>query len=257
MSLRAAFDSDLTLHTLAIALLIGVWWLSASLFFSPLFFPTPDRVVVKAWYLLQDGSLLENTWASVQRILLGFLIGSAIGAPIGLTMGAFRRVHAIIDVYVEIFRFIPSIAWLTPAIIWFGIGETSKVFIIVYTTVFVVILNTAVGVKNISPDKINAARSLGANRWQLFMLVIVPATVPFILTGMRLAMANSFTTVVSAEMVAASHGLGYLIWSSRVYFETDAIFVSMAMLGLLGFLADRVFRIMTTRFARRFHTHSD
>jgi len=138
-----------------------------------------------------------------------------------------------------------------------GIGETSKVFIIVYTTVFVVILNTAVGVKNISPDKINAARSLGANRWQLFMLVIVPATVPFILTGMRLAMANSFTTVVSAEMVAASHGLGYLIWSSRVYFETDAIFVSMAMLGLLGFLADRVFRIMTTRFARRFHTHSD
>src|SRR3978361_135014 len=141
---------------------------------------------------------------------------------------------------------------ITVAVICLGIGEESKIFLIAYSTIFIVVLNTAAGVGAISPNKIRAARALGANAPPIFILVSLPATVPFILTGMRLAMANSFTTIVAAEMVSAQSGLGVMIWNGRMYMLVDEIFVSLVCLGLLGFGADRLFRWGIFRFARRF-----
>ena len=202
--------------------------------------------------MVVDGSIYPHIGMSLARIAAGFLIGSALGAPIGLLMGTWRPFRAFLDPYVQFFRFIPSIAWLTPAVIWFGIGETSKVLIIVYTTIFIVIINTVVGVSNIAANKLWAARSLGANRVQEFIYVVLPATLPFILTGMRLAMGNSFATVVSAEMIAAESGLGFLIYNSRLWMATDTIFVSIAVLGFLGLSADRIFRALIYRFAHQY-----
>jgi NitT/TauT family transport system permease protein len=141
---------------------------------------------------------------------------------------------------------------ITIAVIWFGIGEASKVFLIIYTTVFIVILNTAAGVGAISPNKIRAAQALGATPRQIFFLVAFPATVPYILTGMRIAMANSFTTIVAAELVAANDGLGVILWQGRLYMQIDDIFVAMVSLCVLGFTFDRLFRLGVARFAGRY-----
>ena len=146
-------------------------------------------------------------------------------------MGSFRPVRKLLEPYTEFLRFIPSVAMITVAVIWFGIGEASKIFLIIYTTIFIVILNTAAGVSAIAPNKIRAAQSLGATRAQIFFHVALPATVPYILTGMRLAMANSFTTIVAAELIAANDGLGKMLWDGRLFMLVDEIFVSLVTPG--------------------------
>jgi NitT/TauT family transport system permease protein len=144
---------------------------------------------------------------------------------------------------VQFFRFVPAIAWLSPAIIWFGIGETSKVILIVYTTCFIVAISTIAGCESVNENKIRAARSLGANRWQEFAHVMVPATMASTLTGMRVAMGNSFMTIVAAEMLAAQTGLGFMINSARTFLDVPTIFVGIVTLGLLGLMADRLFAV--------------
>ena len=171
---------------------------------------------------------------SLRRIALGFVGGSLIGIPVGLAIGSFPIVRRLLEPYTEFLRFIPATALITVAVIWFGIGEGSKIFLIIYTTVFIVIINTAAGVSAVAPNKIRAARSLGASRAQVFFFVALPATVPYILTGMRLAMANSFVTIIAAELVAANNGLGKMIWDSRLYMLVDQIFVALLVLGLAG-----------------------
>jgi ABC-type nitrate/sulfonate/bicarbonate transport system permease component len=234
------------------AMLFAAWYVASVYIVQSLLFPSPVAVLAKAAQLADDGTLFEQIGASLIRILIGFSAGSAIAIPIGLVIGNFRIIRKLLEPWTEFLRFIPSVAMITIAVIWFGIGEASKIFLIVYATVFIVILNTAAGVMAIAPNKIRAAQVLGASRWQIFAYVSLPATVPFILTGMRLAMANSFTTIVAAEMISANEGLGVMLWNGRMYMLIDEIFVSLLCLGLLGFGADRLFRWGIFRFARRF-----
>src|SRR6516165_5268693 len=151
-------------HLVYVASIIGLivlWHLVATTFFKPQFFPSPLLVLSTGREMLESGELMEHISISLQRILSGFLIGSAIAAPVGLLMGSIPVVRAIFDPYVQFFRFVPSLAWLTPVVIWFGIGETSKVLIIVYTTIFIVLINTMVGVSHIAPNKLRAAACHG------------------------------------------------------------------------------------------------
>ena len=225
-------------------------WQWASLYLvSSVLFPPPTIVFKKGLTLLKNGVLLENLAASLQRILAGFIAGSLLGVPIGLAMGSFRPVRRLLEPYTEFLRFIPSVAMITVAVIWFGIGEASKIFLIIYTTIFIVILNTAAGVSAIAPNKIRAAESLGGTRGQIFFHVALPATVPYILTGMRLAMANSFTTIVAAELIAANDGLGKMLWDGRLFMLVDNMFVSLVTLGLLRFVTGRMFRWSMNTFA--------
>jgi ABC-type nitrate/sulfonate/bicarbonate transport system permease component len=239
-------------HLIGFATLFLAWHIASTYLVRSVLFPAPLVVFSKALKLAADGSLFENIFASLRRIAIGFFAGSAIGIPVGLAIGSFPLVRKLLEPWTEFLRFIPSVAMITIAVIWFGIGEESKIFLIIYTTIFIVILNTAAGVSAIAPNKIRAAQALGASRWQIFAYVGLPATVPFILTGMRLAMANSFTTIVAAEMISANEGLGVMLWNGRMYMLVDEIFVSLVCLGLLGFGADRLFRWGIFRFARRF-----
>lgn len=233
--------------------LLVLWHLVAVFLVRSVLFPPPADVFAKAWMLLRDGTLVDNVGASLQRILAGFCLGALVGVPVGLVIGSFRLARRFIEPWTEFLRFIPATGMITIAVIWFGIGEESKIFLIIYTTIFIVILNTAAGVASISPNKLRAAQVLGATRWQMFYLVAFPATVPFILTGMRLAMANSFTTIVAAEMVSAQAGLGVMLWNARLFMLVDDIFVSLVTLGILGFCADRLFRWGIYRFAGRYN----
>ena len=239
-------------YALGFASLFLLWYLASAWLVQSVLFPTPGKVFLKALELARDGTLWEETSASLLRIFAGFVGGSLIGIPIGLAIGSFRIVRRLLEPYTEFLRFIPATAMITVAVIWFGIGEASKIFLIIYTTVFIVIINTAAGVSAVAPNKIRAARSLGAGPAQVFLFVALPATVPYILTGMRLAMANSFVTIIAAELVAANNGLGRMIWDSRMYMLVDQIFVALLVLGLLGFAADRLFRWGIYAFAGRF-----
>lgn len=239
-------------YGIGFASLFVIWHLAAEYLVQSVLFPPPIQVFVEGVELARNGVLAEHVWISLRRILIGFCGGSLIGIPIGLAMGSFRPVRQLLEPYTEFFRFIPATAMITVAVIWFGIGEGSKIFLIIYTTVFIVILNTAAGVGAVTPNKIRAAQSLGASRAQVFVFVALPATVPFILTGMRLAMGNSFVTIIAAELVAANAGLGKMIWDARLYMLVDQIFVALVVLGLLGFIVDRVFRWGIYAFAGRY-----
>jgi len=239
-------------YALGFASLFVIWQLASLYLVSSVLFPPPTVVFRKGLVLTKNGVLLAHLAASLQRILAGFVAGSLLGIPIGLAMGSFRPVRRLLEPYTEFLRFIPSVAMITVAVIWFGIGEASKVFLIIYTTIFIVILNTAAGVSAIAPNKIRAAESLGATRAQIFVHVALPATVPYILTGMRLAMANSFTTIVAAELIAANDGLGKMLWDGRLFMLVDEIFVSLVTLGLLGFATDRMFRWSIYTFAGKY-----
>src|SRR5438445_2391478 len=225
-------------YALGFVSLFLIWQLASLYVVSSVLFPPPTVVFRKGLRLVRNGVLLEHLAASLQRILAGFIAGSLLGIPIGLAMGSFRPVRKLLEPYTEFLRFIPATALITVAVIWFGIGEGSKIFLIIYTTVFIITLNTAAGVAAVATNKIRAARSLGASRAQVFFFVALPATVPYILTGMRLAMANSFTTIVAAELIAANDGLGKMLWDGRRFMLVDEILVSLVTLGLLGFATE-------------------
>ena len=234
------------------ALLFLIWHLAAVYAVRSALFPSPIAVFPRAVWLIEEGILQEQIWASLRRIGQGFALGTALGIPIGLAIGSFRPVRLLLEPWTEFFRFIPAVAMITVSVIWFGIGEESKVFLIAYTTIFVIIIATAAGVGAVERNKIRAAQALGASRWQVFLLVALPATVPYILTGMRLAMANSFVTIVAAELVASNDGLGKMLWDARLFMEINDIFVALVALGLLGFTTDRIFRLLIRAFAGRY-----
>ncbi|KRW95253.1 nitrate ABC transporter permease [Paracoccus sp. MKU1] len=227
-------------------------WHVCSLMTSPLFLPSPLMVWNAAVEMALDGSLAASVWASGTRIFAGWAAGVALGVPLGLFMGRFRTVRMLVDPYIEFFRFIPPIAFVTLAVIWLGPGELTKIALIFYTTIFIVTLNTIAGVESVNPLRLQAARSLGANQRQEMTSIILPSTVPFMVTGARIAMGNSFLTVVSAEIVSAQQGLGATIWTARNFARTDWVFVGIIALGCLGFLFDRIFRIVTQKTLKRF-----
>jgi ABC-type nitrate/sulfonate/bicarbonate transport system permease component len=240
------------LHLLGFVSLFVLWHVISLYVFHSILFPPPLPVFRRGIELIENGNLFVEVDASLLRILAGFTLGSLLGVAIGLLVGSFNPVRRLLDPYIETLRFIPAVALITVAVIWFGIGESSKIFIITYSTVFIVLITTAAGVVAIAPNKIRAAQSLGANRTQIFFFVTLPATVPFVITGMRVAMANAFTTIVAAELVAADHGIGAMLWNARLYMMIEDTFVALVVLALLGFAIDRCFRWLSGLFAGKY-----
>ena len=230
----------------------GIWEAIASVTL-PIFFPPPEDVALAFWTSIGDGTLIDHIAMSYWRILVGWAIGCALAIPLGLLAGRNEFVRAVLEPYIEFFRFIPPIAFITLFLIWFGLGETSKILLIVYTSLFVAFINTLSGAMAVDIEKIRAAECLGANARQTFLHVVVPATVPHIVTGVRLALGNAFMTVVAAELVAAQSGVGHLIWNSRLFAQTDFVFVGIITLGLMGFAANRALQLITSRVAYRYN----
>ncbi len=238
---------------LACSILVGlVVWQVLAWWMGPTLVSSPGETWSAAVELAEDGTLLESCLISLQRILIGWSAGLLVGAPLGILMGRVTVIRNLIDPYIEFFRFIPPIAFVTLAIAWFGIGETSKVILIFYTSVFIITINAIAGVLSINESKLLAAASLGASRRQTLTAVVLPATVPHLVTGARLALGNSFLTIVSAEIVAAQTGLGSLIWTSRNFGRIDWIFVGIIALGILGYLCDRVIRLLAVTLLSRY-----
>lgn len=240
-----------TFGTLAILCGILIWQL-LSMMTTPLFLPSPTLTwngLVELW---SDGTLTEAMGASAMRIAIGWILGVVVGVPLGIFMGYYRWVRQFFEPYIEFFRFIPPIAFVTLAVIWMGPGEMSKISLIFYTSVFIVTLNTLAGAVSVPELRLRAAAALGANRFTTLMTVVVPSCVPYMMTGARIAMGNSFLTIVSAEIVSAEKGLGALIWLARNYSRTEWVFAGIIMLGLMGFVFDRVLRILVQSLLKRY-----
>lgn len=248
---RIQANAALVITALSVAAGIAVWTLASRALDSPLF-PTPLATLASALDMMRNGTLVADVVVSLQRIAIGFALGCIVGIPLGLAMGLFRIVRALCEPIVQFLRFVPSIAWLIPAIMWFGIGETSKVVIIFYMTVFLVLLNTMAGVAALMRNQLRAAQNFGVTRWQLFAWIVLPATMSYSVAGARIALGNSFAAVVGAELIAADAGLGYRIVESGKWMAMGDMFAAMLVLGLLGIAADRIVSAATSRFLERY-----
>ena len=227
-------------------------WSVLSFFSDPMFLPSPLATLTGAIEIAQDGTLFIYMAYSFVRVLIGWTLGLIVAVPVGLLIGTNKYVRTLLEPIINFVRFIPPLAFITLFMLWFGIGEQSKVFLIMYATFFVITINTLTGVLSIPADRIRSAISMGASKMQTLVHVIIPATIPYIFTGAKLAMGSAFMAIVGAEMVAADEGVGFMIWNARLYFKTDWIFVGLVVLGLMGFLMDRLFTYLGRKFLARY-----
>lgn len=223
---------------------------------SPQVLPAPSQVAHKwlayllptspyagqgAWDWLRwavSGELLLDAVSSMYRVLLGFLLGAGLGLPLGLMMGAIPLAYRLCNPMLQILRPIPPIAYIPLAILWFGLGNPPAVFLIALGAFFPVLMNTIAGVRQVDGIYLRAARNLGAGQRTLFLRVILPASVPYILAGVRIGIGTAFIVVIVAEMIAVNNGLGFRISEAREYFWSDKIIAGMLSIGLLGLAID-------------------
>ncbi|MDR1943850.1 MAG: ABC transporter permease [Synergistaceae bacterium] len=224
-----------------LVLLLAIWE-AASLFNSADFLPGPVQTVIGGWEIVRNGVLFDYITISFMRIFIGWGLGIAAAVPIGLLIGQFATAREILEPFINFFRFVPAIGFLTLFLMWFGVEEESKIAIIFYATIFPVIINTIAGVVGINEIKLQVAQSQGATPFQIFYTVTIPASAPHIFTGIRLGLSGAIISIVAAEMLAAQSGIGYLIYTSRLYFRTDWIFVGILTLGLTGYFSDKLLR---------------
>lgn len=189
-------------------------------------------------------SIMAHVGYSLMRVMIGFAIGSVAGVALGLLMGWYRVAEAIFNPLFRIIRPIPPIAWIPISIIWFGLGENAKIFLIFLASFANTTLNSMAGAKNVDPEVVNAARMLGAGEGTVFMTVVLPASVPSIFAGLQVAISSCWATVLAAEMVRSSEGLGWMIVAGMNANDMIQILSGIVMIGLVGFLLAIIMRKM-------------
>jgi NitT/TauT family transport system permease protein len=228
----------LLMNVLAVCIGILAW--GAVVTYGKVVLPGPLEVLGRMAELVRNGQLFTDLFASVQRVLTGFALGVALAIPVGFLMGWYKVARGLIEPYVQFFRMIPPLAVIPLAIVTMGIGEAPKVFVIFLAAFLSSVIATFQGVVNVDKTLINAARVLGAKDATIFRRVIIPASTPFILVGMRIGLGSAWATVVAAELIAAQSGLGFRMQQAQLYYDLPTIFVSLVTIGVLGLLMDRL-----------------
>jgi ABC-type nitrate/sulfonate/bicarbonate transport system permease component len=216
--------------------------------FSPSLLPAPGDVIDAALEMNRQGTLFGDATASFRRALSGFVVGSAAAIVIGTLTGRSRVARALVEPTIQVIRPIPAIALVPLAILWFGIGEESKLFLTGLGVFFPVWVNTHVGISSTRQDYLRVAACAGAPRHQVFASVILPAALPFILTGLRQGIAMSLILIVASEQAGVTEGLGFRLDQARLFSQPDRLFACLLALGVVGALADQLFHRSTRRF---------
>lgn len=204
-------------------------------------FPSPWKVVLAFAELIEDGRLLENTGASVLRQLCGVVLAAVAGIPVGLVLGASSIIRAALLPLFRLIYPIPGIAWIPLAILWFGIGFKSTVFVIFFSGIWSVIFNTMTGVQTLSGQYTDVARVYGASRWLYTRRVLIPGSLPFIITGLRLTYGVGWRVIVGAEMISSITGLGFLIDDARWQLRPDVMICGMITIAMIGWVSENWF----------------
>ena len=219
-----------------------VWAVLSRLLLNTTLLPSPGAVLETLIRLTASGAIFQHTGTSLGRIFLSWALAAVVAIPLGIAMGRSERMDRFVRPFVELFRPISPIAWIPLAVLWFGIGLSGKVFIIFIGSFFPALLNTIAGVKGVPPIFITAAKTFGCSPIQLTTRVCIPAALPTIATGLRISFGTAWMTIIAAEMVASRSGLGYMIIDGMEILRSDIVIVGMAVIGLLGFFFDAVFR---------------
>lgn len=228
----------LLLNFVAFAFAVAIWWAITAAKLVVL--PGPLEVFQRALQLIANGQLPLDIVSSLRRVLTGFLLGVALAVPVGFLMGWYRVARALIEPYIQFFRMVPPLAVIPLAIVTMGIDETPKIFVIFLASFLSSVVATYQGVIGVDRTLINAARVLGARDRVIFPRVIIPASLPFILVGVRIGLGSAWATVVAAELIAAQSGLGFRMQQAQLYYDLSTIFVSLITIGVLGLLMDRL-----------------
>ena len=252
-TLRWPFSRQITLSAGTLLVLLAIWWaVAAQQWVSPLFLPPPGQVLTKLVSIagpqgFMDATLWQHLAASLGRILVALLAAVIIGIPVGIAMGLSPTVRGILDPLIELYRPVPPLAYLPLMVIWFGIGETSKILLI-YLAIFApVAMSTLAGVKSAQQVRIRAAQSLGASRAQVLWFVILPGALPEILTGLRIGLGVGWSTLVAAELIAATRGLGFMVQSAGEFLATDVVLAGIAVIAVIAFSLELGLRALQRR----------
>jgi len=237
---------------IVIAGLLFTWWLVTAVgLIKPLFLPSPMAVFGALVDVLRDGftgsSFWEHTWISTARVFGAFLLACVIGIPLGIAMGMSPIARGVFDPPIEFYRPIPPLAYLPLMIIWFGIDELSKVLLIFLSVLAPMALGARAGVKSASIEQIHAAYSFGATRWQVIRMVILPSAMPEIFTAMRIGIGFGWTTLVAAEMVASTSGLGYMVLSASKFLQTPIVIMGIVIIAAIAYAFDHLVRFVERR----------
>ena len=235
------------ISAVTIATLLGLWWFASHFrWVPPLFLPTPEvvaqRLYESATGTLTDAPLAEHFGWSMFRVFTAFFAACVTAIPIGIAMGVSRIARGVFDPPIEFYRPLPPLAYLPLIVIWFGIDELSKVLLIYLACFAPLAMSARAGVRSVSQEQIHAAYSMGATRWQVIRHVIVPAGMPEILTSMRIAIGFGWTTLVAAEMVAATKGLGQMVLNASNFLRTDIVIMGIVVIGVIAYLFDLLMR---------------
>ncbi|MQR00464.1 taurine ABC transporter permease TauC [Glaciimonas soli] len=231
--------SDRTITLITVFALFGLWWLvSALALVPPLFLPSPLAVMHKFYAVATEGFVDATLWqhasTSILRVFAALLLALVSAIPLGIWIGLSRRARAVFDPLIEFYRPIPPLAYLPLIVIWCGIGELSKVLLI-YLAIFAPLtIATVQGVRRVHPQRLLSARSLGASRWQLIRFVVLPSALPDVLTGVRIGLGVGWSTLVAAELIAATCGLGFMIQSAAQFLVTDVVIMGILVIALIA-----------------------
>jgi ABC-type nitrate/sulfonate/bicarbonate transport system permease component len=244
-------DGRLALNLASLGAGIALWWLAgAAGLAEPALLPPPQEVAVTLARMSVDLSLFRHMAITLARALAGFFVAAAVALPLGVLMALSPTVRGLLEPLIELVRPIPPLAAIPVAILWFGIGELTKVLLIALAAFFPIIVNTIAGFSAVQAIHVQAARSLGAGRWQILWFVVARAALPDLVVGLRLGLGLSFLQLVAAELIASSSGLGWLIWDARFHFMGDRILVGMIGIGVLGYLLNRTALGLERRIVR-------
>jgi taurine transport system permease protein len=243
---------SLKVSAFVIVLLVFVWWFATYAgFIKPLFLPSPMGVIDAFLVVLKDGftgaSFWEHTLVSTLRVFGAFLLACVIGIPLGIAMGMSPFARGVFDPPIEFYRPIPPLAYLPLMIIWFGIDELSKLLLIFLSVLAPMALGARAGVKSAAIEQIHAAYSFGATRWQVIRLVVLPSAMPEIFTAMRVGIGFGWTTLVAAEMVAATSGLGYMVLSASRFLQTPIVIMGIVVIAAIAYAFDHLVRFIERR----------
>ncbi|HVZ37216.1 MAG TPA: ABC transporter permease [Polyangiaceae bacterium] len=245
-ALRHAFQKSI-----AIVAFLAVWEIAPRLgLVEPAFLPPLSTVLASGWDLVKSGQLGNHVRASLSRSLLGFVLAIVHAVPLGLAIGWYRRFAEVVNPLFEALRNTAALALLPVFILVLGIGESSKIALVVYSCSWPILLNTITGVRNVDPLLIKSARTMGLSPFQLFRKVILPAAVPTIFVGIRLAGAYSLLVLVAAEMIGAKAGLGYLIIYAQYNFQIPYMYVGILSITLIGLLFNQALQLVERRVTR-------
>ncbi|PTQ90654.1 ABC transporter permease [Agitococcus lubricus] len=232
------------LASIGLLLPFCVWWFFTLNSSDELFLPKPWSVITRLITWWQEDGLWTDITISVYRVMAGFMLSAAIAVPLGLLIGSYKSVQAFLEPLTDFIRYMPAVAFIPLVMLWIGIDESSKIAIIFIGTFFQMVLMVAEDVRRVPMAQIEAAQTMGANREEMIRLVIFPSAKPALMDTLRVTMGWAWTYLVVAELVAANSGLGYAILKAQRFLQTDKIFASMLLIGLIGLLTDQLFRAL-------------